>query len=65
MLPDLTYLRRFTNFLPDNLPLVVVVVLYRLQQSRTLPNRQPNKSSHVYLAVRRTKLLTSSSANSA
>jgi len=59
-----TYLRRLANFLPNHLPLIALIVLDGLQQSRTLHTISILLPTHS-AAVRRTKLLTSSSANSA
>jgi hypothetical protein len=54
-----TYLCRFANLLPDDLPLVGVVLLDCGKQRSTLLNRQ-----HMF-ALSGQQILTSSSANSA
>ena len=63
---DETYLGGLADLLPDDLPLVVLVVFDRLQQRRALLDRSADTFSRLQSGcVRRTKLLTSSSANSA
>ncbi|KAI3475161.1 hypothetical protein L1887_63476 [Cichorium endivia] len=63
---DETYLGGLADLLPDDLPLVVLVVFDRLQQRRALLDRSADAFSRLKSGcVRRTKLLTSSSANSA
>lgn len=61
---ELTDLGRLPNFLSYHLPLVLLIFFDRTQQVGALPTSQHGKLSR-YVAGRRTKLLTSSSAKSA
>ena len=60
----ITNLRGLPNLLPDDLPLVVLVILDGLQQRCALGNVSPDLPTSLIVGER-TKVLTSSSAKSA
>jgi hypothetical protein len=62
---ETAYLGGFAHFLPDHFPFVGVVVFDGLHQGRALFGSSAVSLLIDHGCVRRTKLLTSSSANSA